>query len=287
LPAEEIKKKTKGNYYNCDKPGYFERDCRLSKQAKTAQPGRSRTPRKQANAAEHGALSWTACYNDACLTHLSEKDESGYFPRGKQTRYEKDDDPVQFNMAFGEPNDYGPEEFEQLLDDWYKAGEASGDTVAPEEFKELSRFEETERPAPEYQPCMDATYQQWARENRMLQERANAVLQRCRDIKEDISERREESRSLRRQFDSVTEHVDVLTEFLEKLRGKTQANGCAMCGWESGQQFNASIQTDYPGQEGPEDAWYFLEERPPAFSIYYVNGGYTIPKGVYITRELR
>jgi hypothetical protein len=62
----------------------------------------------------------------------------------------------------------------------------------------------------------------------MLQERANAVLQRCRNIKEDISKRRKESRSLRRQFDSVTEYVDMLTEFLKKLRTKTPVNGCVI-----------------------------------------------------------
>jgi hypothetical protein len=55
----------------------------------------------------------------------------------------------------------------------------------------------------------------------MLRERANAVLGRCWEIKKDLKERREESRSLRRQFDSVIEHVNILFEFLEKLRNKT------------------------------------------------------------------
>jgi hypothetical protein len=105
-----FKKKTKGNCYNCDKPGYFARDYK-SRQAKAAQPGRGKAPKRQANAAEYSALSWTACYDDSCLTYLSEKDGSGYFPQGGG-RHKKDDDQVQFNMAFGEPEDYGPEETE-------------------------------------------------------------------------------------------------------------------------------------------------------------------------------
>jgi hypothetical protein len=71
-------------------------------------------------------------------------------------------------MAFGEPDDYGPKEIEMLPEDWYKrpaestpskvepesddwfeTGVESGET-APEEFEELLRFEENERPVPEY-----------------------------------------------------------------------------------------------------------------------------------------
>jgi hypothetical protein len=31
-------------------------------------------------------MSWTACYDDNCLTHLSEKEGSGWFPRKPKTR---------------------------------------------------------------------------------------------------------------------------------------------------------------------------------------------------------
>jgi hypothetical protein len=88
-----FKKKIKGNYYNYDRPGHFARDCK-SKSAKAAQSTRSKTPKRQANAAEHGALLWIACYNDSYLIYLSEKDRSGYFPQGGRGRYEKDDDQV-------------------------------------------------------------------------------------------------------------------------------------------------------------------------------------------------
>jgi hypothetical protein len=105
-----FKKKSKGNYYNYDKPGHFVRDCK-SKSAKAVQPARGKAPKRQANAAEHGALSWTAYYDNSCLMHLSEKNGSGYFPGGGG-RHEKDNDQIQFNMAFGEPDNHGPEEIE-------------------------------------------------------------------------------------------------------------------------------------------------------------------------------
>jgi hypothetical protein len=38
---------------------------------------------------------------------------------------------------------------ESKSDDWFEAEEAP-ENVAPEEFEELSAFEENERPAPEY-----------------------------------------------------------------------------------------------------------------------------------------
>jgi hypothetical protein len=59
-------------------------------------------------------------------------------------------------------------------------------------------------------------------------------------MRADLKEYKEESRSLRRQFDSVTEHVDVLTEFLEKLRNKTTGYEYTICGGGSQLSTNAS-----------------------------------------------
>jgi hypothetical protein len=89
---EAFKKKVKGNCYNYDKPGHFARDCKF-RSAKTVQPARGKTPKRQVNAAEYDALSWIAYYDDSCLTYLSEKDGSGYFPQ-EGGRYEKDDDQI-------------------------------------------------------------------------------------------------------------------------------------------------------------------------------------------------
>jgi hypothetical protein len=88
----------------------------------------------------------------------------------------------------------------------------------------------------------------------MLRERANTVLERYREIKADLAERKEKSRSLRRQFDSVIEHVDVLSEFLEKLRDKTAGYEYTIYGGGSPTAVNAAIQTEYPGQIVPKNA---------------------------------
>jgi len=282
------KKKGNGDCYNCGKPGHFARECKSGKQAKAARPGKVREPRKRANAADHGKMSWTACYEDDCLVHLSEKDGADYFPKGKGP--DSEEDRMCFNMVYGDPPDpTEPEDEETPPDDWFV--EEIGTAPPPEEQEEepeelLPPFEENQ-PSPEYEACADGRHQEWARENIMLKERTQASLQRNRDMMADLEERRNESRSLRDQFDSITEHVDVLTDFLEKLKTKTHLNGCAMCGWEPGSRRDSETQTDYPGPLGAEDAYYFLEERPPAFSIYHGDGGYTTPEGVHITRNLR
>lgn len=82
--------KGKGKCYNCQKPGHFSRDCKQHRKKKT-----NWTPvpegKKQLNSANiqkitpkaeppHGFLSWTACYDDNCLTHLSDKQGGGWFP---------------------------------------------------------------------------------------------------------------------------------------------------------------------------------------------------------------
>ena len=74
----------KGNCYSCEKPGHFTHDCQVSMKAFS--------PKKKTYAAalkepapkqpvRHNAMSWTACYNDSCTVHRSDKDGSGWFPR--------------------------------------------------------------------------------------------------------------------------------------------------------------------------------------------------------------
>ena len=72
----------KGNCYSCEKPGHFARDCQVSMKAFS--------PKKKTYAAalkepalkqpvQHNAMSWTACYDDSCTVHQSDKDGSEWF----------------------------------------------------------------------------------------------------------------------------------------------------------------------------------------------------------------
>jgi Asp-tRNA(Asn)/Glu-tRNA(Gln) amidotransferase C subunit len=60
-------------------------------------------------------------------------------------------------------------------------------------------------------------------------------------MKADLNERKKENKNLRRQFNSIIKHVDVLTKFLEKLRNKTVNYKYAIYRKESQFSIDASI----------------------------------------------
>ena len=92
---------------------------------------------------------------------------------------------------------------------------------------------------------------------------------------------------LSRQLDTVIESIDILSGFLEDLRERLRKNRYILYRNEPEIIIKASTQTDYPGKSQIEDVFYFLEERPLAFSIFYADGGYTTPGGIRITGALR
>jgi hypothetical protein len=75
--------------FNCRKKGHIAKHCRQPKKPHQPVP----TPKKaQLNAAQrqeevpHASLHWTACYQDNCSIHRSEKEGSGHLPKQPKTR---------------------------------------------------------------------------------------------------------------------------------------------------------------------------------------------------------
>ena len=58
--------------YNCGKPGHLARNCKQLKK---------RHEIKAFAAILHNTLSWTACYDDMCWVHQSDKNNSGWYPQ--------------------------------------------------------------------------------------------------------------------------------------------------------------------------------------------------------------
>lgn len=85
--------------YSCGKLGHMKKDCRTNKVRRqqinmmqvvptSGDSGRGaydttgvpEAPKGEEAARDHGRLSWTACYDDSCNVHLSDKQGSGWFP---------------------------------------------------------------------------------------------------------------------------------------------------------------------------------------------------------------
>lgn len=68
--------------YACNKQGHMARDCRSKNKVHRAQLNVTEIAetKKAVSKVDHGSLNWTACTDDSCLTHFSDKSGAGWFP---------------------------------------------------------------------------------------------------------------------------------------------------------------------------------------------------------------
>ena len=72
--------------YGCHKKGHYKNKCPRQEQAAavgcpTPEPLERGMYDVSTRGCDHDSLSWTACYDDQCQVHLSEKQDSGWYPR--------------------------------------------------------------------------------------------------------------------------------------------------------------------------------------------------------------
>ena len=71
--------RVKGNCYSCEKPEHFAHDCQISTKAFSPKKKTYVTALKEPalkQPVQHNAISWTACYEDSCTVHQSDKNSS-------------------------------------------------------------------------------------------------------------------------------------------------------------------------------------------------------------------
>ena len=77
--------------FNCGKPGHFSRACRAPRKKVTWKPtleGKKEINAVNQETGNHASMSWTACYDDNCQTHQSNKNGAGWYPKEPRTTRE-------------------------------------------------------------------------------------------------------------------------------------------------------------------------------------------------------
>ena len=94
LDATETKKLRTKTCYSCGKTEHLKRNCSFKEATEMTEHWLKMTKESLKNTVKnHIALNWTACYNDNCPIHLSDKKESGWYSK-KPRQSERDKRPV-------------------------------------------------------------------------------------------------------------------------------------------------------------------------------------------------
>jgi hypothetical protein len=100
---EKNRRREKKLCFECGFPGHQAKDCRKKSQAGKPKKGNWKGKKQLKNMVghqismmssqqvpnEHAILSWTACYDDQCAIHKSEKDGAGWSPKKPRNRRQK------------------------------------------------------------------------------------------------------------------------------------------------------------------------------------------------------
>ena len=254
--------------YTCGKMGHYSKDCTQNKYKNKPKPydkqGRSFAATKEDQGDKHQALSWTACYEDNCRTHLSDKEGSGWYPK-----------PSRKNRSYAATH-RRPEVHDEDSD------ESSFTMVAEPEIPDSEAYdsdrsdstEEAIRQAVEEGSRLSGTL-------RAFTIAAEGALKQG----EDRLEVKEDLRKLTSQASFISMYNELYTLFKQKEEDFPQRMQQIKNGIH--QAIYGTMQDEPVASRKGIRYRDIVMEKPPTGAKFTKQGGYVLPDGGHISRELR